>query len=462
MIAWNGSLINTHCSSWSIIQTLEWLNNCRISWLSTKRSWRLNLRASSLLLPDSYSANAVTDQNEINEVVGLLSEVRRWVPYADLRYCPLCIRFGMHYRHQQDLRFRSCMLHLVPLEMGCPECGSPIDTKGRRISGFMCSHCQTSVLDRRSPRVNMARRSLGNMLILDDLDRWEHQAAKLSHGYQRAGTGYATSMWGQELPTDCRAEEYWRAIALRPHPRIAMALEPASNSFQLIPTSPLSPPISCGKGQEIAHIIVHPYILMQTSVARYLCETILANHASCVQYAMDTIGPPKRTLNPDVHIHTGLCCLAQGYALWQYQWILEFRRMVSHLQSPHYVLAEPTVRLPDLQAAERCFLSSFEQWVDALAFIQNRYSGKHKLVILDGVSRRPHWALMQGNHEESCPIHFRISNLSERGSCDHGEIQKEELAKRRVAIMSFRPLCLTRNERLAAIDEARAAARMRL
>lgn len=134
MISWSRLLIDDHCSSWSIVQLLGWLNRSRVTWLKTKRAWRFHLRGQAVLLPDAQAvllpdADADADagagthlaeQEELSDVAHLLAEPRRWLGEDELRYCPVCVGYGMHYAYQQDDRFRNCIIHGIPFSCSAP------------------------------------------------------------------------------------------------------------------------------------------------------------------------------------------------------------------------------------------------------------------------------------------------------------------------------------------------------
>ncbi len=425
MIGWNALLVDEHCSSWTVVQLLEWLNHSPVSWLRTKRAWRFHMANEAVLLPDSHVSGASAGQEEIRQITEVLSQKRRWLPANALRYCPVCIRAGLHYRYQQDRRFRLCIVHLKRLREGCPDCGSAIDTKGTQIHGYVCSRCKKSLLVRDAPELRTLDQIERDTAIYDDLERWQWEAEMLHVGYQRAGTGYAFDLW-YGLSLNSQSGLYWRALALAPNQRVAAALEPTPISFHIFPASSLSAPIQPYENEGVASDGLQPYMRLMNAVSRHLRRTHLRGHGACCRYAIGAMGGLRRRATGEVSIDPRLCCLGQAYALWRLQWNGEFQRMAGTLTLRHAGVDSNDFRLPNLGAAQLSLISSFQHWVDAIAQIQDAFGELNRRVLLDGVSEMPHWALLQERALYSCPIHFRHPDLRSLGRCDRGQVKRRE------------------------------------
>lgn len=373
------------------------------------------------------------DQSELIQVSDLLSDKHRWLNSEDLRYCPACIRCGMHYRYQQDYRFRSCIVHLKRLRTGCPTCGGSLDTKGQSSQGFVCARCDAIMLGADTFEPRAPARTAWDTFILDELESWQREAEELNKGYQRPGTDNAVDLWSG-LSKNAHAGLYWHALRLNPNLRVGAALVPASRSFRLLPTSSLSRPLNCCMGHSMAEQVVRPYIMLLRDVSRHLRRTVLRGHGFCARYAAVTIGGLGRGLNPEVRIQPDLCCLGQGYALWQLQWKRSLKEMPEYLRLGQPGERDAEIRLPGLGAAQLNFVSSFEHWVEAMAVIREEFSGTGKLARIDGVGAHPHWALMQPGAFYTCPIHFRHPDLRALSHCDHGAVLRQQIESHR-AIM---------------------------
>lgn len=431
MISWSRLLIDDHCSSWSIVQLLGWLNRSRVAWLKTRRAWRVQLRSGAVLLPDTGAGPYAAEQEELAEVVRAISEPRRWLPEAELRYCPACIGYGMHYGHQQDRRFRNCIIHGLPLQHRCRNCNSALDTKGVSCNGFVCLQCDESLLDGSAPLPCAEHKSVSvasALEALDALESWQSFAKQLRTGYQTPDTGHASPLW-EDLSSSVQAGWYWRALELRPNAMVAAALESASGNFRYWPTA--SKLISL-RDHPMAWSADHTlpgYRLMFRAVSRHLRRRYLRGHGGCYRYALASMGglggrPPR-----EIYIHPDMCCLGQGYALWLLQWDREFKQMASWLERLHARDSEKHLGLPSLPAAQLSFASSFQYWVYAMAKVQGAYAGSDQRAILEGVTETPHWALLQPGAAYSCPIHFRCPDLGSLGRCDRGGVRRREHAR---------------------------------
>ncbi len=424
MITWSRLLIDDHCSSWSIVQLLGWLNHSRVAWLKTKRAWRFHLRGQPVLLPDAGAGTYLAEQEELSDVACLLAEPRRWLPEAGLRYCPACIGYGMHYAHQQDHRFRNCIIHGLPLREHCRSCGNALETKGVSCNGYVCRRCGESLLHLNVPRLRESSQIESVTAALDELERWQSAADQLNTGCQRPGTGRAIPLWGGLSLSSAGA--YWRAIALNPNPRVADALEPAPVSFRTVPTVARLNPIQPSLNSLSAEDTVHRYRLLFMHVSRHHRRRHLRGHGTCARYAIAAMGGVGHRIASDIYIQPDMCCLGQAYALWKVQWERELRRMEVRMErlitSDEHT--DTPLGLPSLGAAQLSFVSSFQHWVDALAEIQSAYTGSDQLAMLDGVTEAPHWALLQKGTELTCPIHFRHPALTTLGHCDRGEVRR--------------------------------------
>ncbi|WP_219928241.1 hypothetical protein, partial [Stenotrophomonas sp. HMWF003] len=269
MITWSRLLIDDHCSSWSIIQLLGWLNHSRVPWLKTKRAWRYQLRGQAVLLPDAGAGTHLAVQEGLSDVARLLAEPRRWLPEDALRYCPVCVGYGMHYAHQQDYRFRNCIIHGLPLQLQCPSCGNALDTKGVSCNAYACLQCGQSLLDASTPI--LCAESKGNLatVALNELEAWQRAADQLGAGYQTPSTGYAHPLWGS-LSLGEKAGWYWRAIEVSPNPMVAAALEPAPSTFHFFPSAPKLISLWDDRAAWSAEHTLPAYQLMFRAVSRYL------------------------------------------------------------------------------------------------------------------------------------------------------------------------------------------------
>ena len=148
MIAWSRSLIDAYCSSWTIIQTLEWFNCIELKWMPVRRDWRVALARSIAHLAerDANDGEFVDEAEQLVAVQSALTERCRWLKDEELRYCPACVQSGRHYQYQQDKRFVRCVLHLARLQTGCPHCSVALNTKGSLVHGFTCDACGETLL----------------------------------------------------------------------------------------------------------------------------------------------------------------------------------------------------------------------------------------------------------------------------------------------------------------------------
>lgn len=428
MITWSSLLIDDHCSSWSIVQLLGWLNHSRVAWLKTKRAWRFHLRGQAVLLPDAGADGNLPEHEELSGVARLLAEPRRRLPEAELRYCPACIGYGMHYAYQQDHRFRNCILHGLPLQERCPSCSNALETKGMSCNAYMCLQCGQSLLDASTPRLSTAGQADSAAAALDELEAWQWAADQLGTGYQTPCTGYAHPLWGN-LSLGKKTGWYWRAIEVNPNPMVAAALEPAPSTFHFFPSAPKLISLWDHRTLWSAEFTAPAYQLMFRAVSRHLRRRHLRGHGACAGYALAAMGGLGGRIPREVYIHPDMCCMGQGYALWRLQWDREFKRMDSWLDRRHADDSEKQIGLPSLPAAQLCLVSSFQHWVYALAEIQNAYAGSDQRAILDGVTDTPHWALLQPGAAYSCPMHFRHPDLGALGRCDRGGVRRREHAR---------------------------------
>ncbi len=440
MIAWSRLLIDDYCSSWSIVQILGWLNHSRVAWLKTKRAWRFHLTDQSVLLPDTGTATCLAKQEELREVARMLADPRRWLPEDELRYCPVCIGFGMHYGHQQDRIFRNCFIHGRPLQERCPICGNALETKGVSCNGFVCLRCGKSLLPLPAPVLRDSRQIDSVVIALDELEGWQSHTEQLSAGYQQPGTGRAFPLWGSRSPND-RAAWNWRALDLNPNSRIAAAMEPAPVGFQLVPNVARVTRLLEAEFQRSADNTLQPYELLFRCVARHLRRSYLRGHGACWKYATAAMGGLGHGRSKQIYIQPDMCCLGQAYTLWRLQWSREFERMERWLARASEASTGSDFGLASLHAAQLCLISSFQHWVRALAEIQEAFCGSDQRAILDGVTDRPHWALLQREASYSCPIHFRHPSLRTLGRCDQGSVRRREherVVSRLREIRSFR------------------------
>lgn len=427
MITWSGLLIDRYCSSWSIVQMLGWLNHSRVTWLQTKRAWRFYTRRHAVLLPAGEAGMPLPEQQELSEVARLLSEPRRWLPEAGLRFCPQCLGFGMHYAYQQDYRFINCIVHGCALEEQCPGCGSPLDTRGVNCNGFVCFRCSGSLLAANFPVLRDEREISSVVTALGELEDWQAVAARLSIGYQEPSTGRAFPIWGVPSLND-KNGWYWRVLDLNPSPRVAAAIETAPISFHFIPNTSATISLESAAKQS-ADKALQPYKDLFVAVARHIRRSYLRGHRACWMCATAAMGRLGNGMNKQTYILPSMCCLGQAYALWCRQWDHEFGRTELWIERALNASTASDYRLPSLHAAQLGLISSFQHWTESLAVIQEAYRGSNHRAILDGVTGPPHWALLQKGAARSCPIHFRHPDLRTLGQCDRGRVWEQELAK---------------------------------
>lgn len=437
MISWSRLLIDDHCSSWSIVQLLGWLNRSRVTWLKTKRAWRFHLRGQAVLLPDAQAvllpdadadADAGThlaEQEELSDVAHLLAEPRRWLGEDELRYCPVCVGYGMHYAYQQDDRFRNCIIHGIPLQLQCPNCGTSLDTKGVSCSGYACIECGQSLLDARTSMLRGECQGKLAASALNELEAWQGAVDQLGSGYQTPRTGYAHPLWG-DLSTREETGWYWRAIEVNPNSLVAAALEPAPSTFHFYPSLPKLISLCDQRAGRSEEHTLPAYQRMFRAVSRHLRRSHLRGHGACARYALTAMGGLRGRIPREICIHPEMCCLGQGYALWRLQWDREFKRMDAWFDRHRADDWEEQTGLPSLPAAQLSLASSFQHWVYALAEIQNAYADLDQRAILDGVTDTPHWALLQPGASYSCPMHFRHPDLGTLGRCDRGGVRRRE------------------------------------
>lgn len=437
MIAWSRQLIDDHCSSWTIIQTLEWFNVIDIQWIRLKQSWKLSSVKAPALLSERTTANEAADvRAHIMDVNVALGESRRWLRDEPLRYCPACVQSGMHYRYQQDRKFRRCILHQRNLKTGCPRCGAAMDTRGSGMHGFICNSCGGTLLRNSVPGPMGASRKPSKARLLDELDRCETVATASTCEYQRAATGSSPPLWhGQGRDTD--ATLFWHALAHRPNARIQSALEPLPTSFRTFPTSSLSAPLLAQPHHQQQADAIQPYRDLLRCVSRRLRRTYLRGHAACRVHATRSVGSSSNRIQRPVTLKPHLCCVAQAYALWLLQRRIELHQIDGQLERGLYAPGKLPIRLPDLKSTALSYVSSFEAWVQTLARLQRlvRRSDRQSL-LYDGVSTSPHWALLQPGATRSCPVHLRIDWLGDVGQCDKGRVLQDE--REMVAAMGAR------------------------
>jgi len=427
MIAWSRLLIDDHCSSWTIVQLLEWFNVSDIQWSRLSQSWRFNLGETAVFLSEQILTVQAPDDlcACILDVNSALGERCRWLEDEPLRYCPTCIQSGMHYRYQQDKRFRHCILHRRKLKTGCPRCGIALDTKGREVHGFVCKSCGASPLRREIPGAIETPRRQSEARVLDELEKWEAAANAATYGYQKAGTGEGSPFIdAQGRSTD--ASLYWYALVRIPSKRIEAALSQRPHSFKLFPTTHLSPlPHHLHDPEQPDPI--DPYRKLLRCIARRLRRTHLKGHAACRIHATRSVGISDRRIHRVVKLQPHLCCLAQAYAVWLMQRRIELREIEDHLFQGFYLSHTAPMLCPSLREAALSYLSSFEEWVQTLAQLQSSVRRSNKNAVhCDGISNLPHWSLFQRGASRSCPVHLRIDGLRNLGRCDKGRVLRDE------------------------------------
>lgn len=446
MIAWTRSLIDAYCSSWTIIQTVEWLNCIDVMWMPVYREWRVPLVRSKVYLAQRRATERKPAEGteQLSDVQSALGEWCRWLKDEQLRYCPVCIHSGRHYQYQQDERFLRCVLHQRRLLLGCPHCRGALDTRGSLAHGFTCNSCGETLLKYPIPGSFQGRKSLSSTDKLDELHQWLRDANASLLGYQRACTGRTLICWDGEK-ADSHAGAYWYALAHFPNTMVQNALAPTSHSFRQFPATPLvlPPPADDCKA------VVRPYQDLLRCVARQIRRTYLKGHSRCRVYAMRSVGGGRSRINSryPVTLKPHLCCLGQAYALWLLQRreeLLEISEQMTIRGLPDF---EVPMRLPDLHAAAASYISSFEAWVADLARIQSRVRRSNTQPMLcDPFSYSSQWALHQPGASWSCPTHLRMAGQKDHGLCDRGRVQKEDF-ELVIAMGQFRERILTRLDR---------------
>ncbi len=424
MIAWSQSLIDAYCSSWTIIQTLEWLNCIDLKWMPVRRDWRVPLVRSKAHLSEGRATDdgPADGARHLFDVHSALSERCRWLEDEALRYCPACVQSGRHYQYQQDERFLRCALHQTRLEIGCPHCGVALDTRGSLVHGFTCDACGKTLLKCPIPGMLSPGESVLHARTLDELHQWLKDANNSLLGYQRACSGHTSICWDGNR-ADSHAGEYWYALIHSPNPMVRNALAPTSASFRQYPATPLVIPLPA----DDCEAAIRPYQDILRCVARQIRRTYLRGHSRCRIHAMRSVGGGRaRTFSwRPVTLKPHLCCAGQAYALW----LLQRRQELSSLKFDMGVhpRSEVPMRLPDLHAAAASYISSFEAWVANLARLQSLVpSSNRQSMLCDPFSYSSHWALHQPGTTWSCPTHLRLDVRKDIGLCDKGRVQREE------------------------------------
>lgn len=89
MIAWDRALVDDHCSSWAIIQMLEWLNLTNARWMVSDQSWKITLRGIHFNLSDHSKprrpGSLVSNHPQIQGLATLFGEKHRSVAGGQLR-----------------------------------------------------------------------------------------------------------------------------------------------------------------------------------------------------------------------------------------------------------------------------------------------------------------------------------------------------------------------------------------
>lgn len=438
MIAWDRALVDDHCSSWAIIQMLEWLNLTNARWMVSDQSWKITLRGTHFNLSDHSTprrpGSLVSNHPQIQGLVTLFGEKHRSVAGGQLRYCPVCITAGLHYRYQQDHRFRKCILHLRVLKSGCLGCGYPTKMRSDDMHGFKCSRCGETLLRKGLPGRVLTPIARADSKLLDELYRWESAARTCSKDFQRAATHAPLPAWDGPSPgTD--ESLHWYAFSTRPSSRIVSALMPLPVTHRLFPPTPLLEPVRAPLEDPERSRMLQSYHELLRCVARRLRRHYLRHHTQCRRTAMRSVGTGGRGLQPIVSIRPPLCALGQGYALWLLQRRIELRRIERQLVTGTPLATIRPLRLPSLSAAALSYVSCFEEWVHYLT-ISHRWTVRPDLRVwqYDGIGEDPHWPLCQDGPSHSCPVHFRISNLRDQAHCDHGVVAKGEFMMHRAMI----------------------------
>lgn len=447
MIAWSPELIDEHCSSWTIIQTLGWFNVIDVQWTKFNQSWKLTLGDASILLSEQSLPTEEADHTR-GRILGInaaLRQRRRWLRDESLRYCPICIQSGMHYRYQQDLRFRRCILHRRNLKTGCPCCGVALDTRGTAVLGFICKACGETLLKCSIPGTTQTPRKRSETCLLDELDRWLTAADESTKDCQAVCSERAPPLWlVRGRYTD--ASRYWHALTLHPNARIKSALVPFPASFKRFPTAALSAPLSRHLKDQKELDPIQPYRDLLKCVARRLRRSYLRGHAACRIHATRSLDISTSRIQRPVSLKPHLCCIAQAYAIWLFQRRIELEQ--TNAQLLHVILGHKIeVRLPSLRDAALSYISSFEAWVQSLARLQSLVHRSNRSSFLyDCSSTPPHWALFQDGASRSCPVHLRADCLRDLGRCDKGRVLRDERdmviamgRRRRRLLASVRP-----------------------
>lgn len=426
MIAWSRSLIDAYCSSWTIIQTLEWLNCIDLKWMPVRRDWRVPLARSKAHLAecDANDDEFVDEAEQLVDVQSALNERCRWLTDEELRYCPACVQSGRHYQYQQDKRFVRCILHLERLQTGCPNCSVALDTKGSLVHGFTCNVCGDTLLKYPLPGSLKTGERVSYARVLDELHQWLKDANVSLLRYQRACSGHTSICWDGDQ-ADSHAGTYWYALIQYPKSIVRNALAPTPASFRSFQATPLVQPPPSDDGRAA----IKPYQDLLRCVARQIRRTYLKGHSRCRVHAMRSVGGGRARFNSwsPATLKPHLCCAGQAYALWLLQRREELLVVSRALVMKVHSGSEVPILLPDLHAAAASFISSFEAWVANLARIQSRVDRTNRQPMLcDPFSYSSHWALHQPGATWSCPTHLRLGGWENLGLCDKGLVQKED------------------------------------
>lgn len=426
MIAWSRSLIDAYCSSWTIIQTLEWFNCIELKWMPVRRDWRVALARSIAHLAerDANDGEFVDEAEQLVAVQSALTERCRWLKDEELRYCPACVQSGRHYQYQQDKRFVRCVLHLARLQTGCPHCSVALDTKGSLVHGFTCDACGETLLKYPIPGSLKTSASVSYARTLDELHQWLKDANASLLRYQRACSGHTSICWDGDQ-ADSHAGTYWYALIQHPKSIVRNALAPTPASFRAFRATPLVQALPANDGKAA----IKPYQDLLRCVARQIRRTYLKGHSRCRIHAMRSMGGGRARINSwsPVTLKPHLCCAGQAYALWLLQRREELLVVSQAVVMKVYPGSENPMRLPDLHAAAASFISSFEAWVANLARIQSRvHRSNRQPMLCDPFSYSSHWALHQPGATWSCPTHLRLGHWEDLGLCDKGLVQKED------------------------------------
>lgn len=426
MISWTRSLIDAYSSSWTIIQTLEWLNCTELKWMTGRRFWRLSLvRSTAYLLEGRNSDNQSADEAEqLLDVHSVLGERCRWLQDEALRYCPSCVQIGRHYQYQQDERFVRCVLHRRRLKTGCPRCGATLDTKGCQAHGFTCSACGNSLLNCAIPGAQSISRRTSHSRTLDELHRWLRDANDLIIGKQRAFSGGTSICWGGNR-TDNNAAAYWYALIKMPNSLVRSALVPTPTSFKHVQ----APPLVVLLPDDDPQSAIKPYQDLLRCVARHIRRVYLRGHSGCRTHAMTTVGGSRVQMHrwSPVTIRPHLCCIGQAYVIWLLQRREELRDISQKMSVKEYAGSEAPMRLPPLHAAAASYISSFEAWIANLARLQSLvHRSNRQPMLCEPFIHSSHWALHQPGTSWSCPTHLRLDGWKDLGRCDKGRVREED------------------------------------